>query len=152
ARALVQRAQLAPESIERYGERIVALAGRQTSAELRAALAQTLLAIGKPNAAVRRIAAAVAPAIAADRVESRNDLGRAQLQRLLAMSGDHYLVADAADWHLPPLPNAVALGARASPAHFDAPEPGLRAIYDAVPLGRAHYLIALGEAGAAVID
>ncbi len=158
ARALVRRAERLPDTLDRYGERILALAepgdGEQAevAAAARSALADALLDAPKRNAAVAAIANALLPAIAADRAAGRNALSKTQLNKLLGLGGDPYLKADLPVWSLPPVATRPGLWARKTPAEIAAPAAGLTAIRDVVPLGERRYLIALGEAGVIVVD
>lgn len=158
ARALVRRAERLPDTLDRYGERILALAepGDAEQAEIAAAarnaLADALLDAPKRNAAVAAIANALLPAIAADRAAGRNALSKTQLNKLLSLGGDPYLKADLPAWSLPPVAKRPGLWARKTPAEISAPAAGLAAIHDVVPLGERRYLIALGEAGVIVVD
>jgi len=158
ARALVRRAERLPDTLDRYGERILALAepGDAEQAEIaaaaRSALADALLDAPKRNAAVAAIANALLPAIAADRGAGRNALGKTQLNKLLSLGGDPYLKADLPAWSLPPVAKRPGLWARKTPAEIAAPAAGLAAIHDVLPLGERRYLVALGEAGVIVVD
>ncbi len=158
ARALVRRAERLPDTLERYGERILALAGpgdaeeAEVAAAARSALADALLAAQKRNVAVAAIANALLAAIAADRAAGRNALSKSQLNKLLSLGGDPYLKADLPAWSLPPVAKRQGLWARTTPVEIAAPAAGLTAIRDVLPLGDRRYLIALGEAGVIVVD
>jgi hypothetical protein len=152
ARALVQRANLLPDTLQQYAARIEALADPATDPTARAALADALLAIEGNSAALRRLAACVLPALAADCSVGRNALGRSDLDRLLQLAGDACLKSDMPPWR-------VAQAGTPSPfwrleAALDLPLPaaGLQPIHDAAVLPDRRYLVALGEAGAAVLD
>ncbi len=158
ARALVRRAERLPDTLDRYGERILALAelGEAEQAEVaaaaRRALAEALLDGPRRNAAVAAITNALLPAIAADRAAGRNPLSKSQLNKLLSLGGDPYLKADLPAWDLPPIAKRPGLWSRTTPAEIAAPAAGLAAIHDVVPLCERRYLIALGEAGVIVVD
>lgn len=190
ARALVRRAQLLPDTLDAYGERLEAMiAGeavpgihlhraepatddaidaidpsadnaaeiaRAQAAAVRNALADALIDARKASTpALARIATALLPAVAADRGEGLNGLGRQALQHLAELGGDPYLLADLPQWTLPP-PATVAEGGtlwqRQTPAQFMAPAAGLLPVFDAMPLAHGRYLLALGEAGVAVAE
>lgn len=158
ARALVRRAERLPDTLDRYGERILALAEpgdaeqAEVAAAARSALADALLDGPKRNPTVAAIANALLPAIAADRAAGRNALSKSRLNKLLSLGGDPYLKADLPVWSLPPVAKRPGLWARKTPAEIAAPAAGLAAIHDVVPLGDRRYLIALGEAGVIVVD
>lgn len=158
ARALVRRAERLPDTLERYGEHILALAEPGDDeravvvAAARSALADALLGSPKRNSAVAAIANALLPAIAADRAAGRNALSKTQLNKLLSLGGDPYLKADLPAWSLPPVATRPGLWARKTPAEIAAPAAGLAAIRDVVPLADRRYLIALGESGVIVVD
>lgn len=162
-RALVRRAELLPDTLDLHAGRIEACIAGVSSAEgeapdpvrdaaERAALAAALLKVGQRTAAVAKIAAALLPAVAADRSANVNTLGKRDLDRLLELSGDPYLQADVPHWSAPQTETSPKLWERATPARYDAPAPGLVAIADAASLGEGRYLLALGEAGVAVCD
>lgn len=152
ARALVQRASLLPDTLQQYAARIEALADPGTDPYPRAALAEALLAIKGNGVALRRLAACVLPAVAADGSAGRNGLGRSDLDRLMQLAADACLKSDMPPWR-------VAQAGRPSPfwlldEALDLPLPaaGAHRIHDAAVLPDRHYLVALGEAGAAVLD
>ncbi|ALN79980.1 bpX6 domain-containing protein [Lysobacter antibioticus] len=151
ARALVQRATLLPDTIERYAERIATLADPASPPLPRAALAEALLAAKSSGKAVRMLATRVLPALAADRAACANALDRQHLERLLKLSGDPWLRADLPAWGVP----AVAgrkLWESQGEQRWQAPAAGLHTAHDVVAIGEGRYLAALGEAGVAVID
>jgi hypothetical protein len=151
ARALVQRALLLPDTLEQYAEAIEALADPWTEADARTAMAQAMLSVAGKSEVLRTMASRLLPAVAADRAASRNEFGTKDLERLLSLSGDGCLKADAPAWAFAPhLSNPFWKQAHA--LLLEAPAPGLHAIYDAVPLPSRHTLVALGEAGVVVLD
>lgn len=152
ARALVRRAERWPDTLERYGERLLALANPERDADARRAMAEALLEASAHNTATRAVASAILPALIADRADSRHDLSKARLNRLLQIADDPWLNADAPGLSVPALKTRIDLWDGAGGLRWDAPAVGLRAIYDAAALDDHRYLIALGEAGAVVID
>lgn len=152
ARALVRRAERFPDTLERYGERLLALANPERETDARRAMAEALLETSAHNAATRAVASAILPALIADRAESRHDLSKARLKRLLHLADDPWLNADAPELSVPALKNRIDLWDGFGGLRWDAPAAGLRAIHDVAALDDHRYLIALGEAGAAVVD
>ncbi|WKB53372.1 bpX6 domain-containing protein [Eleftheria terrae] len=151
ARALVQRAVLQPETLQLHAVRVVALRDDPGLHAERAALAAELLALGEPREAVRGLAAAVLPQLLADQALGRGSFDRKQLQRLLALSGDPLLQADlpAGDW---PRASVQPLRAGGRPLACQPPAAGAHAIADAACLPDNRFLLALGEAGVAMVD
>lgn len=159
ARALVRRAERLPDTLERHGDRIRALArpgddpaDAEAAAEVRSALAEALLTAPKRTPAIAAIANALLPAIAGDRAAGRNLLGKSRLNKLLSLGGDPYLKADLPAWSLSPASQRTSLWERRSSRAFATPAAGLIAIHDVAPLPERRYLVALGEAGVAVVD
>lgn len=147
ARALVQRAQLAPDTLTRHAEKIEALADPCALDTARFAMAQALLSTDGSSAAVRALATAILPAVAADRALSAKNL-----DKLLKLSNDPWLKADVPAWETPRAAPAIDLWTRATPLLLQPPAAGLHAIFDAAALPDRRYLVALGEAGVAVVD
>jgi hypothetical protein len=151
ARALVQRAVLLPDTLEQYAELIESLADPWTEADARTAMAQAMLSVAGKSEALRMMAARLLPAVAADCAASRNGFGTKDLENLLALSGDGCLKADAPAWELGPHVS-TPFWSQACALLLEAPAPGLQAIHDAMPLPGRQTLVALGEAGAVVLD
>ncbi|KAB7781821.1 hypothetical protein NB699_003823 [Xanthomonas sacchari] len=152
ARALVQRASLLPDTLQQYADRIEALADPAADPQPRAALANALLAIGGNSAALRRLAACVLPAVAADCSAGRNGLGRSDLERLLKMAADPCLKSDMPPWRVAQAGQPTPFWRLRSPLALALPAAGVQRIHDAAVLPDRQYLVALGEAGAAVLD
>lgn len=152
ARALVQRAILLPDTLRQYAARIDALADPGTDPAARAALADALLAIKGDSAALRRLAACVLPALAADCSAGRNALGRSDLDRLLQLAGDPCLKSDMPPWRVAQAGTPSPFWRRETALDLSLPGAGLQRIHDAAVLPDRRYLVALGEAGAAVLD
>ena len=150
ARALVQRAVLLPDTLERYADRLRELQRDRTLWRERAALAGALLSLGsvKPP---RPLAARIVPALLADHAQGQRCLDQPKLRQLVQLTGDVLLLADlpSQGW---PAASREPLTSRASPLHLEAPPAGAHAVLDAVPLSDERYLLALGEAGARIID
>lgn len=151
ARALVQRALLLPDTLERYGERLLAL-GDGDDSEARFELGQALLGLkhNKLNPALQSMARALLPALMADRICQRNTITPGDLNQLLRIGGDPLLNADLPDLSLPANNSRGKL--QNSFTRWQAPEKGLQAITDVVPLASGCYLIAQGEAGVALVN
>ena len=117
----------------------------------RAALAEALLAAASHGDAARALAAAVTGAVLADQAQGLGRLDKKALQNLVTLGGDALLQADlpSADW---PAARRQPLSLRDEVLADTAPEPGAHALFDAVPLGDRRHLVALGEAGAVVVD
>ncbi|MGO1069407.1 bpX6 domain-containing protein [Lysobacter sp. CA199] len=153
ARALVQRACLLPDTLQHYAERIGEWSDPLAPAAPRVALGVALAECKHSNAALSLLSTRMLPALAADRAVGANDLDRGQLARILALSADPWLRADLPPWSLP----AAVQGRRLwdAPQALDLRMPdgiGLHSPCDVAALGEGRYLVALGEAGAAVFD
>lgn len=152
ARALVTRAALLPDTLEREVLRIRALADDPDQGAERVAVVEALLATQARSPALRDLARAVAPAVLADHARGDGRFKQAALRDLLRLAADPWLDADLPTGQ--PLPESVDQpldGPRAIHA-WSAPEPGAHAIVDAVPSDGGRCLVALGEAGAALVD
>ncbi|UFH50806.1 hypothetical protein [Pseudomonas sp. KNUC1026] len=152
--ALVKRAILLPDTLVAQRSLIENLRDDPGRAADRTTLAQELLAHkGNPSPQLALLAAAMVRAIIHDRAVAPSPLSQNQLQTLVKMSRDKLLQADLPSGGLPRHPvNACGLEHRSDPLALAAPEAGHRAILDAVPLSDGRYLLALGEAGALVIE
>lgn len=152
ARALVQRLLIQPEAFQQRAEQLAALRDEPARAAQRGAVAAALLAQDrrKPVAGHMRLARLILGAVLADHAEGHGSLNRRDLEMFLG-AGDAFLHSD-----LPPggLPRTPAGGwtAAEQPRQWSAPEPGSLAILDAVALEDGRALLALGEAGAVVVD
>ena len=152
ARALVQRALLLPDTWPRYADTLQTLRLDAGKYRERAALAHALLAMQKKSPALASLARTVAGPILADQSRGVGELNRKMLQNLVNLTGDRLLQADLPNRALP-VPNPPQpLNRRTSALVLEAPSVGVRPILDAVPLDGNRYLVALGEAGVAVID
>jgi len=151
ARALVQRALLLPDTLERHAARLRAWRDEPERHGERGTLAEALLAAAGHGAASRALAAAVTGAVLADHAQGRGRLDKKALQDLVTLGGDVLLQADlpAGDW---PVARRHPLAQREEVLLGEAPEPGAHALLDAVPLADRRHLVALGEAGAWVVD
>ncbi len=152
ARALVRRAALLPDTLDDHRERIEALSDPATGPDVREAVARALLDAAASSDALSEMALRILPALAADRAESLNNLGTAELQRLLTRANDSALAADMPAWRTPQVDAAASRWTQAATSPLAVPAAGLHAIEDAVPLPRQRYLVALGESGLVVID
>ncbi|QWF18632.1 bpX6 domain-containing protein [Lysobacter capsici] len=153
ARALVQRASLLPDTVLHYAERIARLADPASPAAPREALGRDLAEVKQSNSALRSLAAQVLPALAADRAACANDLQHGQLERLRKLADDPWLSADLPEWSLPTSSGRRRLWDTMGALSASVPDaPGLQSPHDVAALGDGRYLVALGEAGAAVVD
>lgn len=149
--ALVKRAILLPDTLQAYGDWVEQLRDDPTRHAERAALAEALLQHKNQAGALAWLAGATAHAIIADQVEGQGHLSHQQLQALVSMSKDKLLQADLPG-QLPKRPANVSLCKVSDALEWTAPFMGSRKIMDAVLLEGGRYLLALGEAGAVVID
>ncbi|WP_421569444.1 bpX6 domain-containing protein [Stenotrophomonas sp. PD6] len=150
-RALVQRAMLLPETLDDHAARIEAVLAFDGDAQLRLGMADAVLDIGANTAALRALASHLVPVIAADRSLGRSHWPQDRFERLLKLSANAVLRADVPAWQAPPdAPVDTALGnAR---LELTAPSAGLHRLHDLAGLPGGRYLVALGEAGAVVVD
>ena len=151
--ALVKRAVLLPDTLTTYETWVEKLRSDPERGMERAALAQALLMHKTHSPALAWLAAATVRAIICDQAGSHAQLSQNQLQVLVKMSKDKLLQADLPGSALPRNKLANQSLDRASePLSFTAPDRGNREICDAVPLTDGRYLLALGEAGALVVE
>lgn len=156
AEALVKRAVLLPDTLDAYAARLKSLRDDPTLAGERLALAQALNRVGtvpraRSNEQLQRLARLVLPPLLEDHARSRVNLSRRDLQSLLNLSQDKLLQADLPPKGLPEQ-DASPLLQQNPPLQWQAPPAGQRAILDAAPLAEGRTLVALGEAGLAVLD
>ena len=150
ARALVQRALLLPDTLDRHADYFLELQRDRTLWRERAALAEALLSLRRGPGS-QQLAAIVLPGLLADHAAGQRRFERDRLLQLLQLSNDVLLQADlpSNDW---PAAQVVPLARRSVMRCIDAPAAGVHVIVDAVPLHDQRYLIALGEAGARIVD
>ena len=150
ARALLQRAVLLPDTLNRYADYLENLRRDPSMWNDRADLAEALLAMGR-GVVPHEFAAIIAPMVIVDHAHGHRRFDRNSLQQLVKFSGDRLLEADlpSRDW---PVLQRSPIAKRTEVLEFDGPAAGVHAIYDAVPLHDRRYLVALGEAGACVVD
>lgn len=149
--ALVKRAMLLPDTLEAHGERIQQLRDEPARHAERAVLAKALLEHKNRGGALAWLAGAVVNSLVADQAGGQGQLTPDQLKALIKMSQDNLLLADLPA-QVPPFKGPLPLSRVEEVQQWLAPERGSRAIVDAVPLHDQRYLVALGEAGAAVVD
>lgn len=151
--ALVKRAILLPDTLASCGGQIEKLRDDPGLVSERAALAKALLAHKAQNAALAWLAAAVVRAILCDQAGPQAYLHQNELHALVKMSKDKLLQADLPGGGLPRNRLVTqSLDRAAEPLWFSAPDRGNRPIRDAVPLLDGRQLLALGEAGALVVE
>ncbi|HVK56831.1 MAG TPA: hypothetical protein VM532_17610, partial [Burkholderiales bacterium] len=151
ARALVQRAILLPDTIERYADRLIALRDGP-EAYARAEFAAALLAVKGKSAAMSKLARAILPQLLADRMQNANQLTRNELDLLIKLANDPLLKADLPPLQLPTLPEPIPLQDAPTPRKWSAPDSGLQPIVDIAYLRPNCFLIAQGDVGVAMID
>ncbi len=149
--ALVKRASLLPDTLDAHGQRIQLLRDDPARHAERAVLARALLEQKNRSGALAWLAGAVVNSLVADQAGGHGQLTPDQLKALVKMSRDSLLMADLPA-QIPPFKGPSPLSRVEEVQQWLAPEPGSREIVDAVPLHDQRYLIALGEAGAAVVD
>ncbi|UEQ15087.1 hypothetical protein K9838_21380 [Xanthomonas phaseoli pv. manihotis] len=152
ARALVKRAQLLPDTLEQYADRIAALADPTADPAPRSEMAAALLVDASPNRWLQQLARQLLPAIAADHALARNSLSVGDLTTLLKLANDPLLSADIPAFKPHVTASQSKLWDGATTLRLQAPQAGLAAIHDVAALPGRRYLLALGEAGAAVVD
>ncbi len=151
ARALVKRAILLPDTLDAYADYLAALRDERERYPERAAVAEALLALKGDRGPATRLARILAPALLADQFDGVGGLSRKEVQNLVALTNDRLLRADLPNQTLP-VATPTPLRKHASFRQLEAPPAGSRPILDALPLEEGRYLLAFGEAGAAVVD
>ncbi|MCU1723376.1 bpX6 domain-containing protein [Pseudomonas sp. 5P_5.1_Bac1] len=149
--ALVKRAILLPDTLDAYSDWVEQLRDDPKRHAERAVLVRALLEHKTRGGALAWLAGAIANAVVADQAGGHGQLTQDQLKALIKMSKDNLLLTDLPN-KAPPHSTVVPLDSVDAVQEWTAPELGSRPIFDAVPLDDQRYLIALGEAGAAVID
>lgn len=149
--ALVKRAILLPDTLQAYSAWVEQLRNDPQRYAERAALAEALLLKKAEGNALAWLAGATVHAILADQASGHGLLTQIQLQALVKISRDKLLQADLPG-QLPPRVAAGPLHEVSSTLAWEAPEEGTRTVLAAVALEDNRYLLALGEAGALVID
>lgn len=150
ARALVKRAVLLPETWVDCAQRLQTLRDDPACQDERHAVAQALLALNERPAQVKQLARIVLPAVLADQAR-HGRLTKTDLQRLVTLAADPWLQADLPNAALPAV-TPQGLGLTKTTMLGQCPDAGSLAILDAVPLDDGRHLVALGEAGAAIVD
>ena len=150
ARALVQRAMLLPDTLEHYAQELRALQIDSASWRQRQAMADALTGIAR-TPVTTNLGALIAPAMLADHARGFRRFGQHALQTFIQSTGDILLQADlpTRDW---PGMKPEPLSQRSETLCLEAPDAGVNAILDAVPLHDDCFLVALGEAGACVVE
>jgi hypothetical protein len=146
---LPRRLVVSPERFDEvHGQVRELLAGEAPEdVALRGALAAGLLAADSPGA--RTLARPLLRQLVEDQARAPAYVNVAALHQLRDFTGDPALAAD-----LPGLAAAATLGARTEPLRWtvDATDRGTTPVLDLVLLPRGRVLVALGEAGARVLD
>lgn len=151
AAALVKRAILLPDTLGTYRSYLQQLRDDPQRVDERAVLAQALVQHKGHASALAWLARGIVHAVLADAAQGLGQLQAHQLQPLVKLSNDKLLRND-----LPPnlfsRPQATPLHNALPTLEWLAGERGSRVIFDAAPLDDERYLLALGEAGALVVD
>jgi hypothetical protein len=151
ARALVKRAVLLPDTWGDCAQSLQSLRDDPAFQDERHAVVQALLALKEKSVQAQQLARIVLPAVLADQAGIHGRLNKTDLQRLVVLAADPWLRADLPNSALPAVtPQRLEL--TQTSILGQCPEPGSLAILDAVPLNDGRYLVALGEAGAAIVD
>jgi hypothetical protein len=151
ARALVKRVLLLPDTWVDCADRLEMLRDDPACSAERAAIAVALLALKDSHPRARQLARIVLPAILGDQSRVDGLLTKSDLQGLITLAADPMLRADLPNGTLP-VRAAQELRLNREPLKGRLPEAGGLAIRDAVALDDGQHLVALGEAGAVVID
>lgn len=149
--ALVKRAILLPDTVEGYGTWVEQLRDDPQRCAERAALAEALLQNKDQPQALAWLSGAMTHAILADQASGHVRFSNNELQALVTMSQDSLLQADLPGMALLPV-SRTGLEHVKEHHQWSAPPRGSRPILDAVTMEGSRYLLALGEAGAVVID
>lgn len=151
AAALVKRAILLPDTLSAYSAYLQQLRDDPQRVGERAALAQALLQHKNHGGLLTWLAGAIVHAVLADEALGIGQLESNQLLPLVKLSNDKLLRNDLPQ-NLSSSRKDMALHNTFPSRQWYAADTGSRQIFDAVPLDDRRYLLALGEAGAAVID
>jgi len=93
----------------------------------------------------------VVRAVLQDHAQGQGNLSDQDMKKLVNLSGDKLLQTDLPGGSLPTLALAT-LYSRNEPLRCEAPTAGSAALYDVVPLQDGRYLLAMGEAGAQIVN
>lgn len=151
ARALVKRTVLVPDTWVDCADRLQTLRDDLRCHDERHAVAQALLALKERPAQALQLARIVLPAVLADHTCGNGRLSKGDLRRLVSLAGDPWLQADLPSMPLPAM-TIQGLGLVKIALRGQCPDAGSLAILDAVALDDGRHLVALGEAGAAIVD
>ncbi len=151
ARALVKRAVLLPDTWVDCADRLETLRDAPACHDERHAVAQALLALKERPVQALQLARIVLPAVLADQTCGNGQLSKSDMQRLVTLAADPWLQADLPPVPLPATP-VQGLGLAKIALRGQLPDAGNLAILDAVALDDGRHLVALGEAGAAIVD
>lgn len=154
ARALMLRTALLPATLVEHACRIEALVAADGDPSQRLAAADALLQMQQPTPAIRAMAGHLLPALAADRAANVADVPLERLKGLLKLSRNTVLSADVPDWSVAPQLASQPLAQRGEPLRLRMQLAGSSALAlrDVVVLEGERCLVALGEAGVAMLD
>ncbi len=151
ARALVKRVVLLPDTWLECADRLQTLRDDPLYFDERHAVAQALLALNERPARALQLARIVLPAVLADQYGAHGQMNKGDMQRLVTLAADPWLQADMPHVPLPAM-TTQRLGLATTALRGQLPDAGSLAILDAVALDDGRHLVALGEAGAAIVD
>lgn len=151
ARALVKRALLLPDTLDIYQPYLLKLIQTTERYQERAALILELLAVQQHTPASRGLIKVLVRTMISDQFSGHAQLTGNEITKLIALSGDKVLKNDLPQGKFP-APELINFEQQKKVIDIIAPEAGLYEIYDAAVLLDQRYLIALGEAGAAIVN
>ena len=151
AAALVKRAVLMPDTLKDCAAQLEELRDGADLHAQRHAMAQAILALQTPHPQAAKLARVIGPGLLADQATDHARLSRHELQRVMGLGGDVLFEVDAPLAQLPTA-QVKSLVSHATVLNGAVPDAGGLNIHDAVVLDDGRYLVALGEAGAAVVD
>lgn len=151
ARALVQRASLLPDTLGDHAARLEQLRDDPGLFVERGTVARAILSLTTDTRGTTRLRRLLLPSILADQADGNGLLSNSDLQSLISKANDALLTSDLPPGGLPAT-REILLFAQTTPLQWTAPDAGRLPIADAVPLSDGRFLVALGEAGAVVVD
>lgn len=151
ARALVTRSLLLPDTLDIYQSYLSKLIHTADRYQDRAALAVELLAVQQHTPASRGLAKGLVRTMISDQFSGHAQLTGNEITKLIALSDDKVLKNDLPQGKFPS-PELKSFEQQKKVIDIIAPEAGLHEIHDAAVLLDQRYLVALGEAGAAIVN
>lgn len=151
AAALVKRAVLLLDTLQDCVARLQELRDDPDAHAQRNAMAQAILALKEKHPGTVQLARIIGPPSVADHAAGSGALVRNDLQRLLTLGGDRLHEVDLPTTRLPAY-EAQPLAQRNEALTGVVPDAGNLGLCDVAALDDGRYLVALGEAGAAIVD